>query len=420
MIRGVVITGLGMVTPLGNTVEENWDNITNAKSGIGPLTRFNPAEYKANHDFPKIAGEVKDFNPEKWGIDFKIAKKMDRFCQYALAAAKDAISDSGINLQNENPYRIGVLIGSGLGGGEAWGEQSRILLNPLKGAERVSAFFIPMLLANIASAQISIILKSKGVNFGINSACASGCHSIGEAFDKIRFGRLDIAVAGGTEACIVPQAFAGFNNMRALSRFSGDPKKASRPFDKNRDGFIMAEGAGVLVLENLSHAIRRNAQIYGEVLGYGATSDAGHITNPSVEGPVEAMRMALDDGAISLAEVDYINAHGTSTSIGDANETKAIRFLFGPFSKYLMVSSTKSMTGHLLGASGAVETIYTVLALKNGIIPPTINYEESDPECNLDYVPNQAREVKIKIALSNSFGFGGTNACLALGSGKSY
>lgn len=412
-MRRVVVTGLGMVTPLGNTVLENWNRIVRGESGVGVLTRFNPDIFKASGDFPKISGEVKDFLFEKWGVEEKTVKRADRFAQFAIAAAKDAASDSGIDAAAEDPYRIGVLIGCGLGGSETWQEQSEILLDPEKGMNRVSAFFIPKLLANLASAHISMILKTKGVNFSVNSACASSGHAIGEAFDKIRFGRLDVALAGGTEACLVPQAYAGFNRMRALSRYAGDPNKASRPFDKQRDGFVMAEGSGILVLESLRHAAARNARVYAEIVGYGATSDADHITEPSTDGPMMAMKMALEEGQINLDAVQYINAHGTSTPIGDKNETKAIRKLFNSHADKLMVSSTKSMTGHLLGAAGSVEAIYTILALCNKVVPPTINYEQKDPDCDLDCVPNCARELRVYVALSNSFGFGGTNACLA-------
>lgn len=415
MKRRVVITGLGTVNPLGNNVKDTWERIKKGQSGVSPLTRFNPDEFRAGPDFPRFAGEVKNFNLEAWGFEPKLVKKLDPFCRYALAAAKEAVLDSGLSLENEDPYSIAVILGCGLGGAETWEEQSKILLDPKKGATRISAFFIPKLLANLASNHISMVFGIKGASFVINSACASSSHAIGETFDKIVSKRIDIGITGGADACLTPLAFSGFNNMRALSRRNSDPTKASRPFDKDRDGFVMAEGAGILVLEEMEHALKRGAQIYAEIKGYGATSDASHITNPSVEGPEKCMWQALRDGNINFSQVSYINAHGTSTLVGDLNETRAIKALFGESAKKLQVSSTKSMTGHLLGATGAVEAIFTALALKDKIIPPTINLETADVDCDLDYVPNFARDGFIEVALSNSFGFGGTNACLAFG-----
>ncbi len=412
MKRRVVITGLGTVNPLANNTKDTWEKLIRGESGIKELTRFNPDEFRAGPDFPRFAGEVRNFNLEDWGFEPKLVKKLDPFCQYALAAAKEAILDSGLSLENEDPYSIGVILGCGLGGAETWEEQSKIILDPEKGATRISAFFLPKLLANFASGYISIVFKTKGPNFTINSACASSSHAIGETFDKIVSERIDIGIAGGADACLTSLAFSGFNNIRALSRRNSDPTKASRPFDKDRDGFAMAEGAGILVLEEMEHALKRRAKIYAEIKGYGATSDASHITNPSVEGPKKCMIQALSQGRVCLSDVLYINAHGTSTPVGDINETKAIKEVFGDFSKKLQVSSTKSMTGHLLGATGAVEAIFTILAIRERIIPPTINLESPDLECDLDYVPNSARDAFIEVALSNSFGFGGTNASL--------
>lgn len=410
MKRRVVITGIGMITPLGNSAQETWGNLIKGKSGVGPLTRFDLSKCKISDDFPKIAGEVKNFDLEKWGIDRKMVKRLDPFTQYAVAAAKEALSDAQINLNEENLSRIGIQIGIGLGGALTWEKQYQILLE--KGSRRVSPFYIPLFIANMAAGNISIIFKIKGPSITNVTACASGSHAIGEAFDKIRVGRTEIMITGGTEAALSSLAISGFNQMRVLSRQNKNPEKASRPFDRDRDGFVMAEGAGIVILEELSHALARNAKIYGELIGYGANSDAFHITEPCIEGPRECMRLAIEEAGVKPEEVEYINAHGTATPIGDINETKAIKELFGKHAFELCVSSTKSMIGHLLGAAGGVEAIFTILALKKGIIPPTINLENSDPECDLDYVPKIARKVSIKIALSNSFGFGGTNACL--------
>lgn len=413
MRRRVVITGIGMITPLGNSVFETWQNLIAGKSGICRVTRFNLDEYKVPADFPRVAGEVKNFDLQKWGIDQRTAKRMDLFSQYAVAAAKEAILDAGLDMAKANPHHIGIQIGCGLGGLTTWEAQFKILLE--KGPDRVSPVFVPMLISNMAPANIAIIFGIKGPNFSIASACASGAHAIGEAFHRIRFGdEVSVMIAGGTEATITPLAFGGFNQMRALSRRNSQPEKASRPFDKDRDGFVMGEGSGILVLEELNHALERNAKIYAEILGYAANCDAHHFTEPSIEGPVDCMKMAISDALINPDEVDYINAHGTATPIGDINETRAIKEVFGGHSQELCVSSTKSMTGHLLGGAGGVEAIITALAIKEGIIPPTINLDTPDPECDLDYVPNTAREITVKIALSNSFGFGGTNACLAL------
>lgn len=411
MERRVVITGIGMITPLGNSAKETWRNLIEGKSGIGPITYFDLNEYKIPAKFSRIAGKVKNFDLKEWGINKKTIKHMDPFSQYALAAAKEALSDAGINLAEENPFRIGVQIGSGMGGLETIEKQHRILLK--KGPGRVSPFLIPMLIINMASGNISIILGTKGPNITNVTACASGSHAIGEAFDKIRLGRVDIMIAGGTEAALTPIGFSGFDKMGALSRRNDEPKKASRPFDRERDGFVMAEGAGMIILEELGRAKARDAKIYGELIGFGANSDAFHITEPSIEGPRECMRLAIREAEIKPEQVDYINAHGTSTPLGDVNEARAIKELFGEHADKLCISSTKSMIGHLLGAAGGVEAIVAILTIKEGIIPPTINLENPDPNCcGLDFVPNIAKEANIKVVLSNSFGFGGTNACL--------
>ncbi len=411
MNRRIVITGLGAITPLGNDVKTTWQNLINGKSGVGPITRFNPLDYKLPPDFPLIAGEIKNFEPEKWGIDRKIARRNDPFILYALAAVKEAITNAKLNLQKENLSRVGVQIGSGIGGLTTWEEQYRLFLE--KGADRVSPFFIPSFIINMASGVVSIVFGLKGPNLASVSACASGAHAIGEAFNKIRLGQVDIMIAGGSEAAITPLGLAGFYQMKALSRRNDAPEKASRPFDKNRDGFVLAEGAGVIVLEEMQHAFARGADFYAELVGFGMSADAFHIAEPSVEGQSECMKAALKDKGLSDQSVDYINAHGTATPLGDISETKAIKEVFGEKKARLIpISSTKSMTGHLLGAAGGLEAIIAVMTIKEGIIPPTINLEDPDPECDLDYVPNTARKVEVSIALSNSFGFGGCNACL--------
>ena len=407
--RRVVITGLGMITPLGQSVDENWQRILAGESGINRITLFDPGEYKS-----QIAGEVKKFNPEEFLANLvpkKEIKKMDRFIQFGLFAANQTIQDAKLNLEILNRNRIGVCLGVGYIGINFLSEE----INKLKerGPERVSPFLIPATISNLAPGQISIVFGLKGPNLSITTACAAGSHAIGESLMIIQENKADVMLAGGAEAPIAPISVAGFGNMRALStKWNDNPKKASRPFDKERDGFCIAEGAGILVLEELQHALNRGAKIYGELIGFGMNSDAHHITEPTVEGPMECIRLALEDTGVKPEEVGYINAHGTSTPTGDLNETKAIKELFGEYAYRIPVSSTKSMTGHLLGAAGGVEAIYTVLALKDGVIPPTINLENFDPECDLDYVPNKARKAEIKVALSNSFGFGGTNACL--------
>lgn len=404
--RRVVVTGLGAVTPLGNDVETTWKNIKDGVSGVGILTRLNPDEYPA-----KVVAEVKDFNVEDF-IDKKDARKMDRFTHYAVAASLMAVKDAALEINDENSHRIGVWIGSGIGGMETFENQFETFLN--KGYRRVSPFFVPMMIPDMATGQVSITLGARGFNSCTVTACATGTNSIGDAFKVIQRGDADAMVTGGTEAPISRMAMAGFCANKALST-NPDPQSASRPFDMNRNGFVMGEGAGIVVLEELEHALSRGAKIYAEIVGYGATGDAYHITAPAPggEGGARAMKMALEDGGLTPEEIAYINAHGTSTDYNDKFETLAIKEVFGDHAYKLAVSSTKSMTGHLLGAAGGIEAIFTVLALKESVLPPTINYETPDPECDLDYVPNKARQQEIKAAISNSLGFGGHNATIA-------
>jgi 3-oxoacyl-[acyl-carrier-protein] synthase II len=405
--RRVAITGVGLVTPLGTGVEKNWQALLEGRSGIGPVSRFNV------DDFPtRIAGEVKDFNPENF-IEKKEIKKMDLFIQYAVAAAQMAMEESRLPITPENEDMVGVIVGVGIAGLSSIEEYHKLFLESR--LKKVSPFFIPKLIANLAPGQISIRYGAKGVNYTPTSACSSGAHAIGEAFRLIRLGEQEAMIAGGAEAALTPLGLGGFIAMKAVSSRNDEPEKASRPFDRNRDGFVMAEGAGVLVLEELEHAKKRGAKIYAEVVGYGANADAYHMTAPSPEGEgaVRCIRLALRSGGIDPLEVDYINAHGTSTPYNDATETQAIKRVFGEHAARLAVSSTKSMTGHLLGAAGGVEGVFSTLALHHQCMPPTINYEEPDPECDLDYVPNAPRRAEIRVALSNSFGFGGTNVCLA-------
>lgn len=401
----VVVTGLGAVTPLGNDVDTLWDGIKEGKSGIDFITRVNKEEFPVS-----VAAEVNDFDPTKF-IDRKESRKMDLFTQYAVAASDMALKDSGLNITDKNADRIGVWIGCGIGGMDTYEKQARRFIE--KGYKRVSPFFVPMLIPDMAAGQVSIHTGAKAINSCSVTACASGTNSIGDAFKVIQRGDADAMIAGGTEAPLTNMAFAGFSSMKALS-FNEDPKKASRPFDKNRDGFVMGEGAGILILESLESAKERGAEIYAEIIGYGATGDAYHITAPSEggEGASRAMAQAIEDANIKKEEVDYINAHGTSTGLNDLYETEAIKTVFGDHAYKLAVSSTKSMTGHLLGAAGGVEGVISVKAIKDGIIPATINYETPDEGIDLDYVPNEAREQDINVVLSNSFGFGGHNATL--------
>jgi 3-oxoacyl-[acyl-carrier-protein] synthase II len=405
--RRVVVTGLGAITPLGNSVEESWEGALAGKSGLGPITRFDA------HGLPvRIAGEVKGFRAEDW-MDRKDVKKMDLFIHYSVAASFSAIEDAKLKITEENAERAGVIIGSGMGGLMAIEHYHILLLE--KGYKKVSPFFIPMLICNLASGQVSMRFNLKGPNSCVTTACATGTHAIGDAYKIIQRGDADIMLAGGSESVITTLAVVGFASMRALSTRNDDPVGASRPFDADRDGFVMGEGAGVVVLETLDGARARGAPIYAEIVGYGMTSDAYHITMPDPDGAQVArcMRITIEESGCDPTEVDYVNAHGTSTPFNDKFETLAIKDVFGEHAYSLPVSSNKSMFGHLLGAAGGVEAIFTILSIKHGIIPPTINYETPDPECDLDYVPNEARRADIRVAISNSFGFGGTNATLA-------
>ncbi|MBM7647552.1 3-oxoacyl-[acyl-carrier-protein] synthase II [Bacillus ectoiniformans] len=405
--RRVVITGLGIISPVGNTLEEAWSNVIKGVSGIKPLTRVNPDDYPA-----KVAAEITDFDPEQY-FDKKDARKMDRFTQYAVAAGKMAVEDADLTIDESNAERIGVWVGSGIGGMETFEQQYKTFME--RGYRRVSPFFVPMMIPDMAAGQVSIYLGAKGVNSCTVTACATGTNSIGDAFKVIQRGDADAMITGGAEAPITQMSMAGFCANTALST-NPDPKTASRPFDANRSGFIMGEGAGIMVLEELEHAVKRGAKIYAEIVGYGATGDAHHITAPSPggEGGARAMKLAIEDGGLAPEDVDYINAHGTSTPYNDKFETMAIKRVFGDYAHKLSISSTKSMTGHLLGAAGGIEAIFTAMALKNGIMPPTINLETPDPECDLNYLPNEAVEKDIKVAISNSLGFGGHNATIAL------
>lgn len=408
MKQRVVVTGMGVLTSLGADLNTFWNNLLAGKSGVSLIEAFDTTDYPT-----KIAAEVKNFNPEDHGIDKKDARRMDRFVQFAMAASLYAIKDADLRIgENAEADRVGVSIGSGIGGLATWEDQHTILME--KGPRRVSPFFIPMMIANMASGQVSIATGAKGPNTTAVTACATGTHSIGDSFKMIQRGDADVMICGGAEATIRPIAMAGFSNMRAMSTRNDEPEKASRPFDAERDGFVMGEGAGVLVLESLEHAKRRGARIYAEVIGYGMSGDAYHITDPDPDGAARCMARALKDAGIAPEAVGYINAHGTSTPVGDKSETTAIKTTFGDHAYKLAVSSTKSMTGHMLGAAGGVEAVILGLALRDGMLPPTINLEHSDPACDLDYVPNVARKADIEIGLSNSFGFGGHNATIIM------
>ncbi len=406
MKRRVVATGLGLATPLGIGLENVWQRILNGESGIAPITRFDAAQ----HD-TKFAGEIKEFKAEDY-ISPKEIKRMDLFIQYALAASKVAMEDSGIDMDKEDAERAGVVVGTGLGGLPTIEKYHSVLLE--RGPSRITPFFIPMLIANEAPGHIAIQYGMKGPNLSIVTACATGSHSIGEASRIIQYGDADVMIAGGTEANLTPLTVGGFNAMKALSTRNDAPQKASRPFDKDRNGFVVSEGSGIVVLEELEHALKRGAKIYGEIAGYGYNGDAYHITAPSPDGEgfIRCMKMALKDAGISPEDVNYINAHGTSTELNDYTETLAIKEVFKEKAYKIPVSSTKSMTGHLLGAAGAIEAIFSLLSLRDNVCPPTINYETPDPQCDLDYVPNVSRSHRIDVALSNSFGFGGTNSTL--------
>ncbi|WP_085441869.1 beta-ketoacyl-ACP synthase II [Magnetofaba australis] len=409
MTRRVVITGVGLVTPLGVGNQTTWQGLMEGRSGIGPISLFDATEYSV-----RIAGEVPDFNAEDW-IPKKDVKKMDRFIHFGMAAAQLAMEDSGLEVTEENATRIGITVGSGIGGLVAIQTQAQQILE--KGPRRISPFFIPSALINLISGQVSIKYGFKGPNHSVVTACSTGAHAIGDAFRMIQRNEADAMMAGGAEAAICELGIGGFAAAKALSTRNDEPAKASRPWDKDRDGFVQADGSGIVILEELESAQKRGAKIYAEVVGYGMSGDAHHITQPSPggEGAARCMRAALADAQLNPEQIGYINAHGTSTPAGDVGETMAVKSVFGDYAKNgLMVSSTKSMTGHLLGAAGGVEAIFTAMALSEGVIPPTINLDNPDPECDLDYVPHTAREVKLEAAVSNSFGFGGTNATLVL------
>ena len=408
-MRRVVITGIGVITPLGNTKEDMWHALCEGKSGASRITKFDVSQYPS-----KIAAQVKNFDPARYGISKKDNNRLVEFIKFAVGASVDAVNDSGLDLGKIDVNRAGVVIGSGIGGLSIIEEQIHILDD--KGPGKISPFIVPLMIVDMAAGQVAIHLGVKGPNLCVATACATGAHAIGEAVRIIQHGDADIMIAGGAESAITPLGFGGFCAARALTTRNDEPEKASRPFDRNRDGFLMGEGAGIVVLETYEHAKKRNANIYAEVAGYGMSGDAYHITCPlpDGDGAVRAMKAALDDAKLNPEEVQYINAHGTSTKINDASETKAIKRVFGEYAYKIPVSSTKSMMGHLLGAAGSVETIICALTIKHGVIPPTINYENKDPECDLDYVPNIAREKKVSVALTNSLGFGGHNVTLIL------
>ncbi|MBU4230586.1 MAG: beta-ketoacyl-ACP synthase II [Proteobacteria bacterium] len=408
MGRRVVVTGIGLVTPLGTGVEKTWSALCAGKSGIGPITRFDASEVGVN-----IAAEVKDFQVEDH-IDKKVAKHLDLFVQYAVAAAGEALRNAGFQVTEENAPRVGSIMGCGLGGLPTIEKYHQVALE--KGTKRITPFFIPMVIPNMGAGQISIIYGTRGPNLCLTTACAAGTHAVGEAFRSIVNDECDVAITGGSESVICPLAVGGFHAMKALSTRNDQPEKASRPFDRDRDGFIISEGAGVLILEELEHAKSRGATIYAEVAGYGLSGDGYHMAAPPEDGngAVRCMKMALKDAGMKPEDVDYINAHGTSTPLNDVVETRAIKTAFGDQAYKLAISSTKSMTGHMLGGAGGIEAVFTALSIKHQIAPPTMNLENPDPECDLDYVPNQARTMKIRAAMSNSFGFGGTNAVLIM------
>lgn len=404
--RRIVVTGLGLISPLGIGVEKSWSGLLQGRSGVRRITQFDASLFAT-----KIAGEVDGFNPEDY-IEPKEVKKMDRFIHFGVAASTMAMEDSGLKIDGRNAPRVGVYVGSGMGGLPAIEHYHKVLIE--KGPRRITPFFIPMLIINLAAGQISIKFGAKGPNSAPATACATGSHAIGDAFKVIQRGDADAMIAGGTESCITSLGIGGFNAMKALSTRNDEPEKASRPFDRDRDGFIMGEGSGILIIEELGHALARKAKIYAEIVGYGLTGDAYHITSPAPggEGAARCMAMALRDAAMDPCEVDYINAHGTSTKYGDELETTAIKTVFKEHAYKVAISSTKSMTGHLLGAAGGIEAVICALSIHTGMVPPTINLDNPDPECDLDYVPHKARKADIRAALSNSFGFGGTNACL--------
>lgn len=406
MNRRVVITGAGIVSPLGTGLDANWEAILAGRSGVGPITRFDASDFST-----RIGAEVKDFDALQY-LERADAKRLDRFCQYAVAAARLAVADGRLEISDANADRIGVVIGSGIGGMQIWETQHTTLMT--KGWRRVSPFLIPMMISDMASGMVSILLQAKGPNTAVVTACATGTNAIGDASEIVRRGAADVMIAGGTEAPMTPLGLAGFCQMRAVSERNDDPAHASRPFDAQRDGFVMGEGSGIVLVEELEHARARGATIYGEIIGYGMSGDAYHITAPAPcgVGAARAMRAALGNAGIAPEQVDYINAHGTSTPLNDALETQAVKTVFGEYAHRVAISSSKSQIGHTLGAAGAIESIYCLLAIRHQTAPPTMNYEHPDPECDLDYVPNQARPMPINIAMNNSFGFGGHNAVL--------
>ena len=407
MLHRVVVTGLGVVSPLGINAGRTWQALIDGQSGIGPVTNFDAAGFPC-----RIAGEVKEFDPGAY-LDRKEIRRTDRFMHFAIAASKMALADAGLVIEGEMAYKTGVVIGSGVGGMQTLEEQARVFFE--RGPSRVSPFFIPMMIGDMAAGQVSIITGAKGPNSSMVTACASGAHSLAEAYNLIRLGGADAMIAGGAEATITGLAYAGFCAAGALASMNESPEKASRPFDAKRDGFVMGEGAGILILESLEHAERRGARILAEMAGAGMSGDAYHVTSPHPDGDgaARAMTEALREAQLRPEQVDYINAHGTSTAANDKTETKAIKRVFGDRAYKVAISSTKSMTGHLLGAAGGLEAAICVMVIERGIVPPTINYEFPDPECDLDYVPNTARKIEVDAAISNSFGFGGHNACLA-------
>ena len=408
MKRRVVITGFGMVTPLGTGVEKNWESLCAGKSVIGPVTKFDASDFKS-----QIAGEVTDFNASDF-IGKQEIRRFDIFIHYGIASARMAMEDSGLKITPDNCQKVGCLTGSGLGGLSMIERYHKTLME--RGPGKVSPFFIPGIIPNMLPGQIAIEFGARGPNSSIETACAASSHAVGESFRLVKDGIADAMITGGAEAVVTPLGFAGFCAMNALSTRNHEPEKASRPFDKERDGFVIGEGSGILIIEELNHALERGAKIYAEIAGYGLSGDAYHISAPHPEGDgaVSCMAMAIESAGLKPEDVDYINAHGTSTQLNDLSETKALKRLFGEHAYKLAISSTKSMTGHLLGGTGGVEVIYSALTIKNGTIPPTINYETPDPECDLDYVPNEARKAHVKVAMSNSFGFGGTNASVLL------
>jgi len=404
--RRVVVTGTGLVTPLGVGTGKSWRNLCDGKSGVGLITRFDTTDFGV-----KIAAEVKDFNPEDF-IEPKLARHLDAFVQYAVAAAGMALEESGLTIDDTNATRVGVFTGNGIGGLSTIEKYHNVVLE--RGPRKITPFFIPMVISNMSAGQVSIVYGAKGPNLSLTTACAAGTHAVGEAFRSLARGDCDMAITGGSESTVCSLAVGGFNAMKALSRNNESPEKASRPFDKDRNGFIISEGAGMLVLEELEHAQKRGAHIIAEVVGFGLSGDGYHMAAPPEDGDgaVRCMQMALDDAGLAPEDIDYINAHGTSTPLNDVVETRAIKTVFGEHAYKLAISSTKSMIGHMLGGAGGVESVFLALSIRDQIIPPTINLENPDPECDLDYVPNQAREKKIEVALSNSFGFGGTNGVL--------